>query len=657
MNQQTILSVLFLWLTLVNHQEQALLAQEARGTSPSDYYEISTLPIPADVLLEVGGMAFDDQDHLAVCTRRGDVWKIEQPGGSAPTFTRIAHGLHEPLGLAYRDGVYYTTQRAELTKLVDTNKDDLVDRYECIYSWGLVGNYHEYSYGPVFLPNGDMLLTLNLGWIGHGASLSPWRGWMIKVSPEGVMIPIATGMRSPAGFGLNAQGDIFYTENQGDWVGSGRMTHVEIGDFVGHPEGLRWTSQPESPLDLQMSDIDDTKNLSLYEYGQKIPAVKPPSVWFPHTLMGISTSDLVVIPEGFGPYTGQLLVGDQGHSKLMRVYQEKVNGVYQGICFPFRDGFSSGVLRMAWGPDQTLYIGMTSRGWASTGKAPFGVQRLKWSGRQPFDMHHVNVTSDGFTITFTEEVDPVIAANPASYKVTDFTYKYHHNYGSPVIDQENRTVYKVDVAQDGLSVRLYLEGMRKGYIHEIRLMDFMSKGGKTLLQNVGYYTVNEIPGGHRETVHHRENEKGSAISSIEIKSDKRIISMPSHWGGEVDQTVTVGTKPGMLYDIDQVSMKAGSKIKLIFNNPDDMMHNLLIVKPGSADQVAQQALDLGLQGQEKGYIPDSDLVLYHTNLLGPDDSDIIYFQAPPEAGTYTFVCTFPGHASFMRGSIQVVPVN
>ena len=120
--------------------------------------------------------------------------------------------------------------------------------------WPLEGNYHEYSYGPVFLPDGDMLVTLNLGWIGAGASLSKWRGWMLKISPEGNMTPIATGMRSPAGFGLNKNGDIFYTENQGDWVGSGRMTHVEVGDFVGNPEGLRWTGEEGSPLDLKFED-------------------------------------------------------------------------------------------------------------------------------------------------------------------------------------------------------------------------------------------------------------------------------------------------------------------------------------------------------------------------------------------------------------------
>ena len=119
-------------------------------------------------------------------------------------------------------------------------------------TWPLEGNYHEYSYGPLFLPNGNMLVTLNLGWVGHGASLVPWRGWLLEITPEGEMTPIATGMRSPAGFVLSEEGELFYSENQGDWVGSGRVTHVEPGDFVGNPEGLAWTGEPGSPLALAL---------------------------------------------------------------------------------------------------------------------------------------------------------------------------------------------------------------------------------------------------------------------------------------------------------------------------------------------------------------------------------------------------------------------
>ena len=377
-------------------------AQVPKGEA--DYYKIVTLPIPENVILEVGGMDVLPDGQLAVSTRRGDVWLIKNPymsGPKRPEFKRFAHGLHEALGLAYRDGAFYTSQRSELTRLKDMNGDGRADLYETVYSWPLEGNYHEYSFGPLIKDDGTMIVTLNLAWIGYGASLSKWRGWMLEISPDGDMTPIATGMRSPAGFGFNMEGDVFYGENQGDWIGSGYITHVEKGDFVGNPQGLKWTHLPESPLSLRPEDVPDSGK-PMVEVAPDVPDLKMPAVWLPHTLMGVSTSDILAdnTKGGFGPFAGQLFVGDQGQSRVMRVFLEKVNGVYQGAAFPFREGFSSGVLRMVWGKDHSMFVGMTSRGWGSTGRSPYGLQRLEWTGEMPFEVHSVEARPDGFELTF-----------------------------------------------------------------------------------------------------------------------------------------------------------------------------------------------------------------------------------------------------------------
>ena len=97
-------------------------ADSARPAAESDYYRMSTIPIPEGVVLEVGGLETLPDGRLAVATRRGDVWIVENPGGlngGRPQFTRFAQGLHEALGLSYRDGALYTAQRSELTRLRD----------------------------------------------------------------------------------------------------------------------------------------------------------------------------------------------------------------------------------------------------------------------------------------------------------------------------------------------------------------------------------------------------------------------------------------------------------------------------------------------------------------------------------------------------------
>ena len=226
-------------LTSVGHAQRAENPTAARE---SEYYRMSTLPVPEGVVLEVGGLETMPDGRLAVATRRGDVWLVENPSsanGGQPHYTRFAQGLHEALGLAYRDGALYTTQRSELTRLRDTDGDGKADRYETVASWPLSGNYHEYSFGPVFSPKGEMFVTLNLAWIGYGESFVKWRGWMLKVGNDGTITPWATGFRSPSSFGFNLDGDLFYSENQGDWVGSGGISQVEKGDFMGNPEGAQ----------------------------------------------------------------------------------------------------------------------------------------------------------------------------------------------------------------------------------------------------------------------------------------------------------------------------------------------------------------------------------------------------------------------------------
>lgn len=625
-----------------------LLAQKE-----SDYYKIVDVPIPGDVLLEVGGLAFTDDDRLGVSTRMGEVWLIEKPYSQQPIYKRYAQGLHEPLGLAFRDGGFFAAQRGELTRLEDTNNDDKADLYKTIYKWPLSGNYHEYSYGPKFLKNGNMLLTLNLAWIDHGASLAKWRGWLIEVTPEGEMTPIATGLRSPSGFQINSDDDVFYAENQGDWVGSGRITHLEKGDFAGNPEGLVWSGEPNSPLSLKMEDIERESGLTLYEYSKKVPELKAPAIWMPHTILGIATSDLLYdTTEGkFGPFDGQLFVGDQGHSNISRVVMEKVNGVYQGVAFPFIEGFSSGILRMVWGSDHSMFVGMTSRGWGSTGKELFGLQRLVWTGKTPFEIKTMKALDDGFELEFTKPVNKKLAGETSNYLITTFNYEYTYKYGSPIIDQQKTMVQKATVSEDGLSVRLMVHGMRLGFIHQLKINGITSQTGVKLLHDTGYYTLNEVPGG---TLNSPSMELKSN-SDKNIVQKKRVQEMPLTWTKGADQQVVIGTKPGLKYDIDELTLEAGKKIELTFNNNDDMLHNLVFTEKGiqSVDKVADMALRMGLDGADFNFVPETDLVLAHTGILEPRTSQKLFFEVPSDPGVYWIVCTFPGHANSMRIKVTV----
>lgn len=624
----------------------------------TNIYSVESIPLPDEAVLEVGGMTFNDNRNLAVTTRRGELWIVKNPSSSDPSFQKFAEGLHEPLGLNFKDGAYYLTQRGELSKLRDTNNDGTADVYETIYEWPLDGNYHEYSYGPRFLPNGDMLVTLNLGWIGQGASLSKWRGWLVRITPEGELTPFATGLRSPLGFNFNTEGDVFYAENQGDWIGSGWIMHLEKGDFAGNPEGLKWTGLPQSPLDLTYDDIAGSHAETMYKEAQQTPQLKLPTVWIPHAVFGISTSGILPVTSNdqIGPFKGQLLVADQGYSRVNRVALEKVKGEYQGAVFGLREGFSSGITRIVWGPDNTLYAGMTERGWNSLGPEPYGIDRMKWNGTTPFEIHSIHARADGFLLNFTRPVDKELAAETDSYSITDFTYLYHSNYGSPIVKKESRTITDVEVAEDGKSARLYVRGMRPGFIYEIRAGGIVEDGSNQgLLHPIGYYTLNYLPEGERlaeveDATGPESQESGNRAVST---SQKMMTEMPDNWTNGPDVTMELGTKPGLRYNKKELTVKAGSKVALTFKNTDDMLHNVVFVEPNSADEVGKEAMTMGLAGPDKEYVPESGKVLYHTPLVNPGDEVTIYFEVPEEPGEYQYVCTYPGHYITMRGVLKV----
>ncbi|PLK45805.1 c-type cytochrome [Emticicia sp. TH156] len=523
----------------------------AQNTAENEYYRIITLPVPENMLLEVGGITTLPNGDIALATRRGDIWVVSNPsmaGTAIPYFKKFASGLHEILGLVYRNGAFYCAQRGELTKLIDKNGDGKADAYETIATLPISGHYHEYSYGPKFLPDGSMIVTGNVAFGDEewwrGESRVPWRGWAVRITEDGKIEPYATGMRSPCGIGM-IDGEFWYGDNQGDWMGSGFIAQVNRGDFMGHPAGLRWTSDPASPVKLtaeqlfakvnprrdkdangyyiKPENIENERGVYLFELKKDIPELKTPAVWLPHGVLGISTSEILKdeTAGGFGPFAGQLFVGDQGKSNISRVFIEKVNGEYQGASFMFREGFQSGILRMTWGKDGSLFVGETNRGWGSAGNTTAGVERLVWTGKTPFEMKAVRAMPDGFEIEFTKPVNKATAADFKNYQVRSFIYKYHPVYGSPTVGEKFLNVKGLKVSEDGMKVRLLVEGLRDHFIHEIKADGIKDAESKGLLHNTAFYTLNNIPAGEKLTGH-LVRPANLPVTGTRVKAEKLV---------------------------------------------------------------------------------------------------------------------------------------
>ncbi len=487
----TVLAALLSTVALARAQEEL---PPPSGIDESGWWEIEDLEIPPAIHLEAVSFLELAAGRVAIGTRRGEIWFVdglldEDP---SPDYHLFASGLTEIFGLASRDGVLYATQQTEVTRVRDLDVDGRADLFETVSDrWGF-GAEHEFTFGSTFDENGDIWVTCCLS--GSYTSDHPFRGWCLRVNADGTTVPTVSGLRSPGGVGFNAEGDAFYTENQGPWNGACSLKHLRPGGFVGHPISFPWYDlAPEmGPVPAMPTDGEEGR---LHVDAERIPELVPTSVVLPYKKMGQSASAIVLDRSAgkFGPFTGQLFVADYTLSLVMRVTTEKVNGVYQGACYPFREAFATGLIGSLLSENGTLLVGGCSRGWPARGASPYALQRLRWTGRTPLELLEMRVEHDGFLLTFTEKLDPKTAGDPKSYSLETYTHHYWRHYGSPEIERATTTIESATLGEDQRTIRLRVAALKMGHIHELHLPGVTGIDGKSVLHPVAYYTLNQVP--------------------------------------------------------------------------------------------------------------------------------------------------------------------
>ncbi|WP_414664033.1 PVC-type heme-binding CxxCH protein [Horticoccus sp. 23ND18S-11] len=112
----------------------------------------------------------------------------------------------------------------------------------------------------------------------------------------------------------------------------------------------------------------------------------------------------------------------------------------------------------------------------------------------------------------------------------------------------------------------------------------------------------------------------------------------------------------MRYDTPRIVVQQNKAFELIFENPDVMPHNLVVVEPGARERVATAALALPpefVDRSGRAWVPESREIIAATKLLEPGQSESLKIRPIREEGVYEFVCTFPGHWTVMYGQLVV----
>jgi cytochrome c len=275
-------------------------------TSVHPSYDLSQAR-PFDFLPKVGGMDFMSDGSMIICTwdPAGAVYKLTGVETGDPAkikVTQIAAGLAEPLGLSVIRDTIYVLQKQELTRLIDTDKDGIINAYQCVNNtWPTSANFHEFAFG-LAQKDGDVFATLAIAIQPGGASglnqISS-RGKVVRFDlPSGNLEYLASGLRTPNGIGIGIDGEIFVADNQGDWLPSSKILHVSKDAFYGQ------------------RSVDYT--------GTEGKTVKQPMLWLPQDEIGNSPSTPLLLNDG--PYKGQMIHCEVTHGGVKRDFIEKING-------------------------------------------------------------------------------------------------------------------------------------------------------------------------------------------------------------------------------------------------------------------------------------------------------------------------------------------
>lgn len=479
-----------------------------------EHFTFENVATPPGMDPQVGGMDRMPDGRIAVAFHRGEVMFFNPADGSWSLF---ASGLQEPLGmLAEADGSVLVMQRAELTRLKDTDGDGTADEYETVFDdFGMSGNYHEFSFGPARDAEGNLYIVLgtasagapmaeeirgefseigkvdragmssrenwnrNKGPAGRMYARVKWRGWVLKISPDGKkMEPYASGFRTPNGIGFDAAGRLLITDNQGDWRPTSPLYDVRKGGFYGHPASLVWKEGWDGG-DPRLMDV------------AKLDAMQVPAAgFFAQGELANSPTWPVIIPKGAFPegMAGQTVIGEMNQPLLVRVLDDEVDGVFQTALLPMFDGSPLGLgnNRMVFGNDGAMYVGKTALSWAGSK----GITRVKWNGKPFLSLDKIKALPKGFALRFSEPLD---AATLKTLSVKRHTYQYHEAYGAPKKNEEFLEINGTTLSEDGMTVTLDVGALEEKYLHLIDMKGLRTKDGGKVLGAKAWYHVVKAP--------------------------------------------------------------------------------------------------------------------------------------------------------------------
>ncbi|MGI8982055.1 MAG: c-type cytochrome [Pirellulaceae bacterium] len=468
---------------------------EAAEIHIGEGWNATRLPLPERLLPTA--LTFRPNGSLTIGTLAGQVFSatdIHPKDNVEDSLEKLADGLASPYGLFATQEYVDVLTKTSLIRIPFAAQQGKKMTFVSS-GWGHTEDYHDWAIGLLRSEREHYYVGLPCQQDDRWPEEAKYRGSVIQLVPrqptkddarEYAIEVLSTGHRFPMGLAVNREGDLFVTDNQGNYNPFNELNHVRKGAFFGFVNAIDKRRKDTPPPTTE-------------------PAINIPHPWT-RSVNGIC---FLYTPEklrketgkdAFGPLEGQLVGCEYDTRRLIRMSLQKIGDTYQGCAYPLSQEPSSpekgflGPIVCAVSPRGELYVGsIRESGWGA-GNNVGEIVKIKFElEKMPCGIAEVKAVKGGFNIDFLREVDAKRAADVANYSISSYRRISTPAYGGPDVDRRIEKIDSVELSADRRRVTVHLPELRTGgFVYEIQLKN-LSPGDTEFFPAEAYFTLHGVP--------------------------------------------------------------------------------------------------------------------------------------------------------------------
>ena len=441
------------------------------------------------------GIAWDPAGRMILTSLKGRVWQAVDTNadGLEDHLNALADELAAPYGVSASRDYIDVINKYALLRMYDVDHDGIHEKIETLVSgWGHTADYHDWAVGLIPDGNDGYYISTPCQQDDRTPAGAALRGKVLQLVPR---VPsrenphrfsvkvITSGHRFPMGIARNHAGEMFVTDNQGNYNPYNELNHIRVGAHFGFVNKIDRQGDPRPPLTPPAIDIPHPWTRSVN------------GICFMQTPRALLQSGSMPV---FGPFEGHLVGCEYDTRRLIRMSLQRVGDTYQGAAYPLTLEKPAtgkpllGPLAVAVSPQGYLYVAsIRDSGWGGANNIGT-LARMEFPGDLPVGIAEVTATATGFNVRFTKAVDAKRAADITNYTIQSATRDSTTSYGGDDRDRRSERITAARVSTEGRMVHLSIAEMRAGFVYDVRIRN-LTPNDSTFFPAEAYYTLRKVP--------------------------------------------------------------------------------------------------------------------------------------------------------------------